>query len=89
MSEKQTAVAPLWCDLTDELNGRIFYQLCIGAKRDVLMLSTDEALNVTGGRSRDKMQFRVHHWHNGAQRDFEFLCDTARVYRLSLLEIGF
>lgn len=79
MIEKQTVVAPLLCDLTEELGKRFFHQLCIGAKRDVLMLSTLKSLSVTAGRSRDKTQFRVHHWHNGELQEFD-LPMTPQVY---------
>lgn len=79
MSEKQTVVAPLLCDLTDELGDRFFHHLCIGAKRDALMLSTAKPLSVIAGRSRDKMQFRLHHWHHEELHEFD-LPPTPQVY---------
>lgn len=57
MNQKQKVVAPLLCDLTDELEGRRFHQLSIGAKRDVFVLST-----LKNGR---RPPLQINHWHNG------------------------
>ena len=69
--EKQRVTAPLWCDLTEGLNGRHLHALRVGAQRDVLALSTAEPLQIAGGRSRRIAQFRVHHWRNGSSREFD------------------
>lgn len=79
MSEKHKVIAPSLCDLSDELGGRFFHRLCIGAKRDVLVLSAAKPLSVTAGRNRDKMQFRVYRWHNGELQEFD-LPSTPQVY---------
>ena len=65
MNQKQRVTAPLLCDLTDELGERFFHRLCIGAKRDVLMLSTAKRHKYKGFRLKGEPQFRIHHWHNG------------------------
>lgn len=78
-SVKQTVVAPVLCDLTENLGERFFHQLSIGAKRDVLMLSTQEEMSVSVGRSQGPKNFRVHHWHAGALHQFD-LPPTPQVY---------
>ena len=67
------------CDLTDALQDRFLHNICIGAKRDVLALSTDRPLAVVVGRSREAMRFRVHFWRAGELREFD-LPETAQVY---------
>ncbi len=78
-SKKQSVEAPLLCDLTDDLGERFLHHLCIGTKRDILMLSTSRELSVRVGRSPGPKQFRVQQWHNGDLREFE-LPSTPQVY---------
>ena len=79
MSEKQAVTAPLLCDLTKELGERFFHRLCVGAKRDVLMLSTAKRPTWKGPRLKGTAQFRVHHWHAGSLREIE-LPETSQTF---------
>ena len=81
MSQKQKVVAPLLCDLTGELGGRVFHQLCIGAKRDVLILSTDKG----GGKQRT----RIDHWHNGVVQKVDLLEETPVFHWVGAMVEGY
>ena len=75
----QAATANLLCDLTANLGDHNLHSLNIGAKRDVLAISTKGELRARAGRSPGPKNFRVHHWHAGNYRQFD-LPPTPQIY---------
>lgn len=76
---KQTVVAPVLFDLTEILGARFLPQICIGAKRDVLMISATEEFKALVGRGPGQKHFRIHHWHGGDLHEFD-LPPTSQIY---------
>lgn len=61
----------LLCDLSNELEGRYFSRICVGAHRDILVLSTEQEHIGTNFRLKESASFRIHHWRDRQIREIQ------------------